>query len=281
MVVQRRAVGVMSRSAIKYIGVLIVALVLGVGVARAQQFPERRHIRDGNSLYERQRFADAERSYRKALQKDSLSVEGAFNLGDTHYATGNFAAAEEQFRKVAERTEGVSDKQKADAYYNLGNAQFQQQKLQEALESYKQSLRLDPANLESKFNYVYTKELLKQQEQQQQNNQDQQQNNQQNQDQQQNQNDQPQPQDNNQQQQPEENKSDNGQQNDKEQQQPEQPEGEKPKPSEDAEQGEQPQAGPSKESEQVLNAVQAAEDKTRDKVEGEKVVGVARSGKNW
>ena len=269
----------MSRSAIKYIGVLIVALVLGAGMACAQQFPERRHVREGNSLYERQRFADAERSYRKALQKDSLSVEGAFNLGDTHYATGNFAAAEEQFRKVAERTEGVSDKQKADAYYNLGNAQFQQQKLQEALESYKQSLRLDPANLESKFNYVYTKELLKQQEQQ--NNQDQQQNNQQNNDQQQNQNDQQQQQDNNQQQQPEENKGDNGQQNDKEQQQPEQPEGEKPKPSEDAEQGEQPQAGPSKESEQVLNAVQAAEDKTRDKVEGEKVVGVARSGKNW
>ncbi|MBR1957804.1 MAG: tetratricopeptide repeat protein [Tidjanibacter sp.] len=279
MVVQRRAVKVMSRSAIKYIGVLIVALVLGAGVACAQQFPERRHVREGNSLYERQRFADAEKSYRKALQKDSLSVEGAFNLGDTHYATGNFAAAEEQFRKVAERTEGVSDKQKADAYYNLGNAQFQQQKLQEALESYKQSLRLDPANLESKFNYVYTKELLKQQEQQ--NNQDQQQNNQQNNDQQQNQNDQQQQQDNNQQQQPEDNKGDNGQQNDKEQQQPEQPEGEKPKPSEGAEQGEQPQAGPSKESEQVLNAVQAAEDKTRDKVEGEKVVGVARSGKNW
>lgn len=259
----------MSRSAIKYIGVLIVALVLGVGVARAQQFPERRHVREGNSLYERQRFADAEKAYRKALQKDSLSVEGAFNLGDTHYATGNFAAAEEQFRKVAERTEGVSDKQKADAYYNLGNAQFQQQKLQEALESYKQSLRLDPANLESKFNYIYTKELLKQQEQQN------------NQDQQQNQNDQQQQQDNNQQQQPEDNKGDNGQQNDKEQQQPEQPEGEKPKPSEGTEQGEQPQAGPSKESEQVLNAVQAAEDKTRDKVEGEKVVGVARSGKNW
>lgn len=278
MVVQRRAVKVMSRSVSKYIGVLIVALVLGAGVACAQQFPERRHVREGNSLYERQRFADAERSYRKALQKDSLSVEGAFNLGDTHYATGNFAAAEEQFRKVAERTEGVSDKQKADAYYNLGNAQFQQQKLQEALESYKQSLRLDPANLESKFNYVYTKELLKQQEQQ--NNQDQQQNNQQNNDQQQNQNDQQQQQDNNQQQ-PEDNKGDNGQQNDKEQQQSEQPEGEKPKPSEGAEQGEQPQAGPSKESEQVLNAVQAAEDKTRDKVEGEKVVGVARSGKNW
>ena len=59
----------MSRSAIKYIGVLIVALVLGAGMARAQQFPERRHVREGNSLYERQRFADAERSYRKALQK--------------------------------------------------------------------------------------------------------------------------------------------------------------------------------------------------------------------
>ena len=62
---------------------------------------------------------------------------------------------------------------------------------------------------------------------------------------------------------------------------PEQPEGEKPKPSDGADQQQQPQAGPSKENEQVLNAVQAAEDKTREKVDAERVVGVARSGKNW
>ena len=265
----------MCSRVLKYVVLAIVALAFAT-TAHAQKFPERRHIRDGNSHYESQRFADAEKSYRKALQRDSLSVEGAFNLGDAHYATGNFAAAEEQFRKVAERKEGVNDELKAAAYYNLGNAQFQQQKLDEALESYKESLKLNHSDLEAKFNYAYTKALKEQQEQNQQN----QQNNQQNQDNKDQQNDQQQQGNNDQQQ--NQQQGDNQQQEGKDQQQqPEQPEGEKPKPSEGADQQQQPQAGPSKENEQVLNAVQAAEDKTREKVDAEKVVGVARSGKNW
>ena len=46
------------------------------------------------------------------------------------------------------------------AFYNLGNAQFKQQKYKEALESYKQSLRLNPADQQAKYNYAYTKRLL-------------------------------------------------------------------------------------------------------------------------
>ena len=264
----------MSRRVNKHIVLLIMALAVSVA-SYGQKFPERKHIREGNGLYEKQRFADAEKSYRRALQKDSLSVEGAFNLGDTHYATENFAAAEEQFRKVAERKEGVSDAQRAAAYFNLGNSQFQQQKLDEALESYKQSLKLNPSDLEAKFNYAYTKAMKDQQDQNQQN-----QNNQNN----QNNNQDQQQQDKNNQQQNDQNQQNNQDQQQQgqndQQQQPEEPQGDKPKPSEQGEQ-QQPQAGPSKENEQLLNAVQAAEDKTRDKVDAEKVVGVARSGKNW
>ena len=259
----------MSSSVWKYVVLTVATLALAAS-AHAQKFPERRHIREGNRHYESQRFADAEKAYRRALQRDSLSVEGAFNLGDAHYATGNFAAAEEQFRKVTERKEGVNEEQKAAAYYNLGNAQFQQQKLDEALESYKESLKLNPSDLEAKFNYAYTKAMKEQQEQNQQNQDNQQ--NQQNQDNKDQQNNQQQGNDNQQQNQP---------QDDNQQQEPEQPEGEKPKPSDGADQQQQPQAGPSKENEQVLNAVQAAEDKTREKVDAERVVGVARSGKNW
>lgn len=260
----------------KYMVLTVAALAVAAS-AYAQKFPERRHIREGNGHYESQRFADAEKAYRRALQNDSLSVEGAFNLGNAHYATGNFSAAEEQFHKIAERKEGVNEEQKAAAYYNLGNAQFQQQKLDEALESYKESLKLNPSDLEAKFNYAYTKAMKEQQEQNQQNQDNQQ--NQQNQDNKDQQNNQQQGNDNQQQNQPQ---GDNQQQdNQDQQQQPEQPEGEKPKPSDGADQQQQPQAGPSKENEQVLNAVQAAEDKTREKVDAERVVGVARSGKNW
>ncbi len=259
--------------------VLCVAVLtaLSCGVAVGQQLPERKHIRRGNRLYEQQRMAEAEKEYREALQLDSMSVEGLFNLGDAQYASGAFEAAEGSFKSVAERKSGVTDQQRAAAYYNLGNSQFQQQKLQEALASFKESLKLNPGDLEAKFNYAYTKAMLDNQQNNQNQNQDQ---NQQNQDNNQNQNgqnnqDQQQNQDNNNQQQ----NPNEGEQPPQQGEQPEQPQGEKPKPSE---QGQQPEQGPRKESEQMLNAVQQAENRTREKVdEQQKGVVVGRSGKNW
>ncbi len=263
-----------SSSSLFRMVVVGVAILLSCGVARGQQFPERKHIRSGNKLYEQQRMADAEKEYRKALKANSASVEGLFNLGDAQFASGAFEAAEESFRKVTELDSGVTDQQRAAAYYNLGNSQFQQQKLQEALASYKESLKLNPSDLEAKFNYAYTKALLDQQQQNQDNQQNQGQNNQ---DQQQNQNNQDQQQ-NDQQQNP--NEGEQPEQNPDQGEQPEQPQGDKPKPNE--QQGQQPEQGPSKESEQMLNAVQQAENRTREKVdEQKKGVVVGRSGKNW
>ncbi|MBO5805748.1 MAG: tetratricopeptide repeat protein [Tidjanibacter sp.] len=241
--------------------VLMLVVLLGIcGPAYGQMFPERRHIRKGNRLYEEQRMDEAQKSYREALQRQPNSVEATFNLGDSQYAKGEYEAAESTFADLLE-SDKVDDNIKAKAYFNRGNAQFQQQKLSEALESFKESLRLNPADLEAKYNYAYTKKLIEQQE----NNQNQQQDQQQQ----------------NQDQNKDQNQDQNSNNNDDEQQpeQPEQPEGDKPDPSEGSEP--RPEEGPSPESEQLLNAVQAAEDKTREKIDAEKAVGVARSGKNW
>lgn len=236
-----------------------------------QKYPERRHIRKGNRLYDKARMSEASESYLEALRRDSLSLEAAFNLGDAQYAMEDYASAEATFSGLLER-EGVkmTDPQRADVHYNLGNAQFQQQKLQEALESYKSAMRLNPADQEAKFNYVYTKQLLEQQQEQ---NQDQ------NQDQQDQQNDQNQPQnqEGKQDDQQGENKPEEGENNEQPQDQPS-PEGEDKK-----QQQPEPQAGNQRRelSEQLLDAVQHAEDQTREKVDSRRVVGVGASGKNW
>lgn len=258
----------MSR-VLKYLLPLLALCV--ATTAYGQKYPERKHVRRGNSLYEEQRMEEAQKEYRTALQKEAASVEGKFNLGDSQYAMGDFESAENTFRELSEYP-NLADDVKAKTLYNLGNAQFQQQKLEEALESYKSSLRLNPKDMEAKFNYAYTKAMMENQQndQNQQNNQNDQ--NQDNQDQQseggedneqgdneQNPNEQPQP----------------------EEQQGEEPQGEKPEPSD---QNEEPQEAPAPrpESEQMLDAVQAAEDKTREKVDGEKAaVMMPRSGKNW
>ena len=238
--------------------VLFVAVMtaLSCGVASGQQFPERKHIRRGNKLYEQQRMAEAEKEYRSALQLDSMSVEGLFNLGDAQFASGAFEAAESSFKGVAERASGVTDQQRAAAYFNLGNSQFQQQKLQEALDSYKESLKLNPSDLEAKFNYAYTKALLDQNQ-----NQDQNQNNQdQNDDQNKDQND----------------KNDQDQKND------DQNQDNQDQNKDRNQQGQQPKITPQA-AQQMLQAIQAKEKETQDKVNKEKAKALnsRQKDKNW
>lgn len=251
---------------------LIAALLCFVcaGEAWGQQYPERRHIRRGNRLYDKEQAAEASAAYREALQRDSLSLEGAFNLGDAQYALGDFVAAENTFKGLLERESiQMSDSQRSQVHYNLGNSQFQQQKLQEALESYKSAIRLNPDDREAKFNYLLTKQMLEQ-------NQNEDQNEDQNQDQNQDQNNEgdgeQQPQEGDGEQQPQE--------GDDDQEQPQGAPDDQPSP-----EGEEPQREPQPQnremSTQLLDAVQHAEDQTRERVDSERKVGVGASGKNW
>jgi tetratricopeptide (TPR) repeat protein len=259
---------------------VLVAFVLAGSAVWAQKLPERSHIRKGNRSYEQGAFAEAQDGYREALKLDSMSVEALFNMGDAQYASEEFEAAEQTFTRLAEGNGRLTDEQKAQTYYNLGNTQFKQQKLQEALESYKESLRLNPKDEQAKYNYVYTKrQLSENQNQQNQQNQDQ---NQQNQDQnQQGQNQQNQ--DQNQNQNPNKDQNQNQQNKPEEQNNPEEQEnqGDKPTPGGGEQNQPKPQPQPSKMSEQMLDAVQHAEDQTREKIEAQQVVGVGASGKNW
>lgn len=262
---------------------MLAVMLIAATTTWAQKLPERRHIRQGNEHYAEKSYDKAMDGYLEALKLDSLSVEAAFNMGDVQYTGGEYEAAEQTFAKLAESKAPMSDEQRAKIFYNLGNAQFQQQKLQEALESYKESLRLKPEDPQTKFNYLHTKEKLSEggdSENQQNQNQDQNQ-----------QGDQSQQGDNQQEQQEQNNNQNNNQQNNQPEQneeqnqndnQPEEPQGEKPEPSGgDQQRSRQEQPAPSKMSEQILDAVQHTEDQTREKVEEKQVVGVGASGKNW
>ncbi len=174
-----------------------------------------------------------------------------------------------------------TDDERAQAFYNLGNAQFKQQKYKEALESYKQSLRLNPSDQEAKYNYAYTKRLIDDDENSgggggDDKNQDKDQNKEQQQG--------GQDQQNGDQQKDDQQKDDKGQGDDKEQQgDPQQNPTQPDKEQEGDPQGE-PQPVPAgispQEQEQMLDAIQAQEDRTQDKLKEKQGV-VVRGSKNW
>lgn len=255
-----------------YIGVAILALLTFAPFAEAaaQKMPERRLVRKGNRQFGRERYDKSIESYTRALEAAPTSFEAAYDLANAMFRAERYDTAEQTLKGiVADSTR--SDIDRSEAVYNLGNTQFAQQKLKEALASYRAAMRLNPDDQEAKYNYAYTKHLLQQQEQQEQ----QQQNDDQNKD-DQNQ-DQDQNKDNQQNQQNRQNgqddKQQDGSQND-------------PQQGDDGDRNEgegqpQPQSGISEqEREAMLEAIQAQEDKTQDKLK-EKTGVLVRGKKNW
>lgn len=258
---------------------LSVAAVVCVAQAAAQNMPERSLVRKGNRHFAKERYDRSADLYRRALECDSTSFEAAYDLAGAMIRTERYDEAERLLASAAADSLR-SDADRAEAYYNLGNAQFAQQKLQEALRSYRRSLTLNPDDMEAKYNYAYTKKLLENQDQNQdpQQDQNQDQNRDQNQD-QQNQgggggNDQDQNQD----------KNDDGGQ-DKDDGRGDDKNDDKNDDKGDGDPSEQkapPRSGMSEQQQrQLLDAIQAQEDKTQEKLD-EKAKGVVvRGRKNW
>ena len=122
--------------------ILLVLALLAVDAA-AQQYPERRQVRKGNRAYEKGNYQDAAGRYMRALGADPSSFEAQYNLGNALHRQEMYdQAAQVQQQAAADSLAAPVDR--AQAFYNLGNTQFRQQKYAEALESYKNSLRLNP-----------------------------------------------------------------------------------------------------------------------------------------
>ena len=146
---------------------------------------ERKITRTGNTHYESGKFVDAEINYKKALEQNANLLEAQFNLGDALAKQDRFEEALASFDLVSSTSE--DEQLKANAFHNKGNVQLQQQDLEGAIESYKEALRTNPKDHQTRYNYAYAKKQLEQQQEQEQE-QDQEQNQEQDQEQQENQN---------------------------------------------------------------------------------------------
>ncbi len=222
---------------------------------------DRREVRKGNRDFKKENYKEADIEYRKALVKDSLSMAANYNLANTLYRQNDY----EQAAKTLERIKEVAPASEyaADYYYNMGDVAIAAKNWQAAVDAFKQSLLRNPGDLNAKENYIYAKKMLENQQQQQQNEQNQQ--NDQNKD--QNQDDQNEDQQDNQDQQNDQNED---QQDQNQDQQNDQQSGQQPKIT--------PQA-----AQQMLQAIQAKEKETQEKVKKEKAKALnsRQKEKNW
>ena len=159
--------------ALKFI-LLISLLSSHYSLLYAQE--ERGLTRDGNKLFDKQKYADAEAAYKKALEKKNNFPEAIFNLGDAEYKQERYEDAAKQFELAAKFLTDTS--KKARAFHNLGNCHLEKKEWEEAAKAYKDALKYNPADKDTKYNLAYANAMQRKDQQNQQNKQNQKQQNQ-------------------------------------------------------------------------------------------------------
>ncbi len=166
-----------------------VSLLVISGVGNdlgAQYLPERRAVRKGNRQFERHNYKNSIDRYVEALDADSTCYEALYNLGNAYYQANlhrdknpnnsfHWRDADSIFERIGYDTL-LGRERRAEALRNLGESRLTQQRFEEALKALKESLKLNPSDAETKYDYMLAKRIVDQQRQQQQNQQDQNQN---------------------------------------------------------------------------------------------------------
>jgi tetratricopeptide (TPR) repeat protein len=118
-------------------------------------------IYDANQLYQQRQYQPSLDKYNEALKAAPASYAGNYNAGNAQYQLGHYDTARKHFQQGLQSA--PSKNEKAQSYHNIGNTYMQQKKWQEAVDAYKNSLRQNPADMETKYNLAYAQKMLKKQ----------------------------------------------------------------------------------------------------------------------
>ena len=121
-------------------------------------------VYQANSLLAKDDFISAEMEYRKAISKQNSNVAGAYNLAHSYYSKGNFEEA--LYRNQEAANNAKTKEQKHSAFHNIGNILMQNKKCKEATEAFKNALRNNPTDEETRYNFALAKECAEQQKDQ-------------------------------------------------------------------------------------------------------------------
>lgn len=143
------------------LGFLLMTAVLAYGQN------ERKVIREGMKAYKDGEYSEAEVQFRRAEDINQESYEAEFNTGAALYNQEKYDETVRQYESLLNRTD---DGQKtAQIWHNIGNSLLEAGQYAPSVEAYKNSLRKNPGDDETRYNLAYAQKMLKDQQKQQQN----------------------------------------------------------------------------------------------------------------
>lgn len=119
------------------------------------------YVFEGNKLVSED-FVSAEMEYRKAISESEKSVAGKYNLAHSYYKEGKLEESLVRHQQAARLATTKEEKHRA--FHNIGNILMQNELCKEAVEAFKNALRNNPADEESRYNLAIAKECAEQQQ---------------------------------------------------------------------------------------------------------------------
>ena len=139
---------------------IILSLSLNAQTSEEKQKKASRTlIRKGNSNYQNNNFKKAELNYRKALVVHPKSRTANFNLANTLYSQQKFQESIDYYEKCVDKSDDKLSR--ARTYHNLGNAFFKANQVTEAIRAYENALKLNPSDMDTKYNLALAKKQQK------------------------------------------------------------------------------------------------------------------------
>ncbi|WP_309614177.1 tetratricopeptide repeat protein [Flavobacterium sp.] len=138
---------------------ILIFICLFSFFAKAQEKEKDKDLPKGNDSFAEKKYDDAEAEYRISESKNPKKSIAAYNLGNAIYRQNQSGEAKYHYAKALKIAKTRAEKHQA--FHNIGNTLMKDKDYGGAVEAYKNALRNNPADEETRYNYALAKKMLK------------------------------------------------------------------------------------------------------------------------
>lgn len=139
--------------------VILYSLMLISFLAKAQEKEKDKDMPKGNESFSEKKYANAEADYRISESKNPKKSIASYNLGNAIYKQNQSEEAKYHYAKAIKTAKTRTEKHRA--FHNIGNTLMKAKDYANAVEAYKNALRNNPADEQTRYNYALAKSMLK------------------------------------------------------------------------------------------------------------------------
>lgn len=139
--------------------IFLIVIFFALSISNGFSQSNRSTLNDGVDKYEEKKFTEAEVDFRKVVENSPKNFEANFNLGTSYYKQEKYEDAIKSFQSAFENAKDGESRGKV--FHNIGNSLIKSNKIEQSIEAYKNALKFNPNDQDTKYNLSYALEMLK------------------------------------------------------------------------------------------------------------------------